>query len=153
MAEYKGYTIEEQKKGHLAFVSPYKETIAILVLSLDGESVHINYPGIKERWQYTNRRERFEDFVEQHRALIGLSDEEPIITPPEARIIIIETVENLHINSNLVQVQISAEKVEEVKIAVEKTDSGILKTILKEWIPKALVGSGVDELLALLGVG
>ena len=155
MADYKGYMIERsERRGDFAVVSPYKETIAILIGTLDGESVHANVKGIKPRNSYKHRGELLEDIAEQHRALIGVTDKNPIvITPIESRTIVIETVQNLHLHSNSLEIQISAAQVEEIKVAVEKADAGTLKRILKEWIPKALVGTGIEELLAMLGIG
>ena len=151
MADYKGYTIERGGTND-AVVSPFGEKIVLIVKTLGGESYQSIVEGVRARNNYRHRGEMLEDVVDQYREQIGETDEDPMITPAESRIIVIETVKNLHIHSNELNMQISAEQVEQINVAVEKAHPSVLKRILKEWIPKALVGSGVDELLAMLGL-
>ena len=152
MAEYKGYSIDAETAYTDVILSPYGDKIAFIIKSLGGQTVQSNVDGVTARKDYKHRGEMLQDIVDQYRTLIGETDDDPNITPTESRAIVIQTVENLHLNSNSVEVQITAAQVDQIKLAVEKADPVTLKRILKEWIPQAFLGVGIAELVALLGI-
>ena len=152
MADYKGYTIEAESQYTDAILSPFGDKIALIVKSLDGQSVRSLVDGVTARNDYKHRGEMLKDIVNQYLALIGEDEDERIITPSESRAIVIQTVKNLHINSNSVEVQVTAEQVETIRVAVESAEPDTLKRILKEWIPQAFLGAGIAKLVGLLGI-
>ena len=96
--------------------------------------------------------EMLRDIADQHRALIGETDEDPIITPSESRIIIVHSAKNLQINSNAFGIQITDAQMQQIEGAIDKAPPHTLRKVLKEWIPQAFLGIGVGKLLALLGL-
>ena len=152
MADYKGYTFKVRDRHTEVLSSPYGETIAVLTKSLDGESLMSTVDGVKCRNNYKHRGEMLRDVADQHLAMIGEFDEEPILTPTESRVIIIQSVQNLQVNSNAFGMQITNSQVEEIKIAVEKASAVTLKRILQEWLPQAFLGASLGQLVTLLGI-
>ena len=152
MADYKGYMFEKGDRDE-AIVSPYGDKIAIMPKTLAGESVSSLVRGVRPKNHYEHRREILKDIADQHLALIGGDEDEGVITSDESKVIINGTVRNLQINSNSLGIQITDAEVEEITAAVDRAPSGTLKKILKEWIPQAVLGSGLGLLLKMLGIG
>ena len=64
--------------------------------------------------------------------------------------IIIKTVVNVQQNQNAIGVQVSREQVDEVERAVNDAPPSALNKALKEWVPQAVIGATVVELLKIL---
>lgn len=64
--------------------------------------------------------------------------------------VIIKTVVNVQQNQNAIGVQVSKGQVDEVADAVKKAPPSALKRALKEWVPQAVIGATVVELLKIL---
>ena len=75
------------------------------------------------------------------------------VSIPEARTVIINTVENMQINQNSLGVQITNVEVDRIKDGVEKATPSLLAKIFKEWIPKTFSVESIKALLKLLSVG
>lgn len=133
-------------------VSPYGDELALLVKIRGHDKVSPLRTELKPRNDYRHRGEILKDIANQHLELIGDEDEETVITSSESRIIKIKMVENLHINSNKLGMQINASQVQQIQEAVDKTSAITLKKVLREWIPQAFLGTGLDKLLGLLEI-
>lgn len=152
MKDYKGYTIQLKRKNRYVIVSPYEEEIALLVPTRGHDVVSPIFVGLKPRNDYKHRGEILKDIANQHLALIGEEDEEMGITSSESKIIIIKSVKNLQINSNAFGIQINDSQVQQIQEAVDNASVATLKEVLKEWLPQACLGVGIDKLAELLGI-
>lgn len=147
MSGYRGYIYRDKQ-----VVSPLGEPIATFIRYLsDGVWFDTHIEGM-EADGYKTIDEAVRDLADQHRALTGAGDGELTIRAGEARIIIIGTVENLHIKQNELGIQLSGATRERIEEAVNGADTVTLKRVLKEWIPQSFLGAGVSTLLSMLGL-
>ena len=72
------------------------------------------------------------------------------VSVPEAKTIVIQTVENMQVNQNSLGIQISNSDVEKVKEEVEQAEPSLLAKIFKEWLPGACTSLGLNKLFELL---
>ena len=72
------------------------------------------------------------------------------VSVPEAKTIVIQTIENMQVNQNSLGIQISNSDVEMVKEEVEKAAPSLVAKIFKEWLPGACTSLGLTKLFELL---
>lgn len=73
------------------------------------------------------------------------------VSVPEARTIVIQTVENMQLNQNSLGVQVANSDVALVKERIEQAEPSLLAKIFKEWLPSACTAIGLGALIKLLG--
>ena len=149
MSGYKGYTYSNQDKK---VVSPLGVPIATFIRYVsDGVWFDTHIEGI-EVGDYKTIDEAVRDLADQHRSLTGADDDDLTIGAGEARAIINLTVESLHLNQNVLGIQLNSETRDRIEKAVDGADTVTLKRVLKEWIPQSFLGAGVSTLLSMLGL-
>lgn len=73
------------------------------------------------------------------------------VSVPEAKTIVIQTVENMQLNQNSLGIQVADADVALVKERVEEAEPSLLAKIFKEWLPSACTSLGLGALVKLLG--
>ena len=155
MADYEGYKFRyhgQERTGY--FFSPFGERIARFTHLKSGVKVPVTghkIPGLEQR--YPTMEDALRDIADKHREMRGEGLDDPILQPTEARTVINGTVNNLQINQNSLGIQITSAQVKDINAEIDKAPPGMLKKILKEWIPKACTREGIKLLLVMLGLG
>ena len=111
-----------------------------------------NVDGIDVEGKHITLEAALKDIADQHRALIGEDQDDPILSPHEARVVINGTVNNLQLNQNSLGIQITPTQVKDITGEIDTASPALLKKVLKEWIPQAFLGAGVGQLLGMLGL-
>ena len=73
------------------------------------------------------------------------------VSVPEARTIVIQTVENMQLNQNSLGIQVANSDIALIKERVEQAEPSLLAKVFKEWLPSACTAIGLGALIRLLG--
>lgn len=154
MAGYKGYEFEYAEKGAGYILSPLGERIAHFqhVMGQAMPIVMASLDGIDVKGNETTLHAVLKNIADQHRALIGDDEDDHILSPHEARVVINGTVSNLQVNQNSLGIQITPTQVKDITREIDNASAALLKKVLKEWIPQAFLGASVGQLLGMLGL-